>query len=226
MTSQPNLVLLNKGEYFLIRNSILIPNNQELLVILHQLRHILPEQRKRGISDYDVGFFQEFYALSAAKISITLERQYTDFFRIGNAITILVALVNQIDRFLALSLREQIDILILVAGSYQFLQAEVLKVVGKVREEIADARVVAVAQHGLAAKVLAVVPQLIVDVLQLSIELILLSLLGLVQILVCHPVVGFYPHYGAGRFYSANIQISSEVLPSGAIFGLQLSSCS
>ena len=226
MTSQPNLILLNESKYFLVRDGILMSNNQELLVILHQLRHILPEQREWRVGDDDVGFFQEFNALSAAEISITLERQHTDFFRIGNVVTILVALVNQIDRFLALTLREQIDILILVAGSYQFLQAEVLEVVGKVREEIADARVVAVAQHGLAAKVLAVVPQLIVDVLQLSIKLILLSLLGLVQILVCHPVVGFYPHYDAGRFYSANIAISSEVLPSGAIFGLQLSSCS
>ena len=94
MISQPNLVLLDEGKNFLVRDGILIPDNQELLVILNQLRNILPEQRKRRIGDDDVRLFQEFNTFSASKVSIAFQGQYADFFRIGNVVAVLVALIQ------------------------------------------------------------------------------------------------------------------------------------
>ena len=101
-------------------------------------------------------------------------------------VAILIAFVNKIYRFLALTLRKQIDVLVLVACGDELLQTEKFEVVGKIGEEIADARVITIAQHGLAAEMLAEMPQLVVDVFKLSVKLILFCLLRLIQILVGH----------------------------------------
>ena len=46
------VVLLNQPENLFIDNRIVIAYNQKLLLMLHQLLYVLPEQRKRRIS-YD-----------------------------------------------------------------------------------------------------------------------------------------------------------------------------
>ena len=104
-------------------------------------------------------------------------------------VAVLVAVVNQINGLLAIVLTEQVGILVLVARGDKPLQAKELKVIGKIRKEVRNSWVVAVAKHRLSAEMFAVVLQLLVDVLQLRVELVLLGLLGRAQVLVCHKLL-------------------------------------
>jgi hypothetical protein len=85
---------------------------------------------------------------------------------------------------------EQIRILILVAGRYQFLQTQLRKVVSKIVEEITCARVVAIAEHRFLFEVLNVVRQFSFDVGKDRVELVVLIAFRFVQKLVgrvsCH----------------------------------------
>ena len=56
--AHPNLVLHHKREDLFILDGILVPNYQELLLILDKLRHILPEKTERGICTHNIGLFQ------------------------------------------------------------------------------------------------------------------------------------------------------------------------
>ena len=94
---------------------------------------------------------------------------------------------------LALVPAEEVYVLVLVASGNKFFQSKELKVVSEISEEIAHARVVAITQHGLAAEVLAVMPQLVVDVFQLRVELVFLGLFCLVQILISHTLNRILP---------------------------------
>ncbi len=100
--------------------------------------------------------------------------------------TRLVALVYQIDSIFRLVLTEQVYILILIACRDKPLQSQKLKVIGKVSEEVADARIIAIAQYCFASEMLPIVPQFVIDVLQLRIEFIFLCCFRCIQILVCH----------------------------------------
>lgn len=101
-------------------------------------------------------------------------------------VAVLVAFIDKVNGAFTRALGEKIDILTLIAGGNQFLQAKKLEVVSKTFEEIAYARVIAVTEYRLTTEVLAVMPQLIDYVFKLSIELIFLGFLSPVQIPVCH----------------------------------------
>lgn len=67
-----------------------------------------------------------------------------------------------------------------IAGAEQALESQAGKVSSEVTREVAHCDVVTVAQHQLASKVVLVMDKLALDVAQLSVELVLLGLLGLV----------------------------------------------
>ncbi len=59
---------------------------------------------------------------------------------------------------------EQVRVLVFVAGGYQLLQFQLLKIVCEAVEEVADPRIVTVAQNGLTFEVRRVVLQFFFDV--------------------------------------------------------------
>ena len=119
-------------------------DNQKLLVMLNQLRHILPEQRKGRIRHHDVRVLQQHDALFTAEIAIALQVMHADFFHRGHAVLIARAVIFQLDRALGLVLAEHVGLLVLVAGRDQFLQTQHFKIAGEVAEEVADAQTQAV----------------------------------------------------------------------------------
>lgn len=137
-----------------------------------------------GIGDYDVGFFQQFYALGTSEIPVSFQRMNSDFLWAGNSVSILVSGIFQPDGVSTSALAEKVHVLILVAGSDEFLESEIFEIIGEVVEEIADARVVAVAEHGLAPEMLFITLQFILDVGQLGVEFIFLFFLRLVKAVV------------------------------------------
>ena len=168
---------------------IQVPDDKELLSKLHQLRDILPEQGERRIRHNDVRLFQQFDAFRRSEVSVALELVDADFLRIGNSVAIAVAEILQPDGLFAIVTGEEVTVLVFVAGRYQPFQPQRLELVREVEEEVGHARVVAVAQHRLAAKMLLVVRQFALDVLQLGVELVLFGLSGRVEGLVSHVVL-------------------------------------
>ncbi len=79
-------------------------------------------------------------------------------------------------------LTEQIEILILVTGRYQFLQAKNFEIEKEVFEEIADLRVITVAIHDFVPKMLLVMTKLVFNIRKLGIELIILCPFSLVHV--------------------------------------------
>ena len=71
-------------------------------------------------------------------------------------------------------LREKIPLRVLVTSGEQFLQPQMLEVVGKVMKEVADPWIITVAVNDLASEMLFVMPQLVLNIGQLGIELVLL----------------------------------------------------
>ena len=59
----PDSVLFDEWEHFLIGNSVLIADDDELLIMLHELSNVLTEEAKRWVSDHDVRFVQQLHAL-------------------------------------------------------------------------------------------------------------------------------------------------------------------
>ena len=180
--AKPYAVIHEQGEYLLVRDGILVSDDQKLLLVLHELRDILAEQRERRIGDDDVGLLQELNAFGAAEIAVPLELPDRHLVVVDDQVAVPVALVDLADRPFAVALREKIDILALVARRDKTLKLEFLEVVGEVLEEVAPARIVAVAEHDLALEMFLVVPQLVLDVHELRIELVLLAFLRQRQI--------------------------------------------
>jgi hypothetical protein len=96
-----------------------------------------------------------------------------DFIGIGESIAILVPLVHEVFSILEVMLAEQVGGVALIAGGYEPLELQLLKVVREVVEEVADERVVAVAEDGLALEMSGIVTQFLLDVRELGIKLIL-----------------------------------------------------
>jgi len=128
----------------------LTSENQELLSELHQLRDIFAEERERRVRDDDVRLHQQFDAFGRAEVAVTLQLVDADLLRIGNAVAVLVAVVDERDRALAVVLRKEVRRLVLVARRDEALQPQRLELEGEVVEEVGDARIVAVAQDRLA----------------------------------------------------------------------------
>ena len=70
--TKPNLVGHDQREHLLVLQRIHIPDDQKLLLVLHELRDILAEQRERRIGDDDVGLLQKLDALAAPEVAIAL----------------------------------------------------------------------------------------------------------------------------------------------------------
>jgi len=97
---------------------------------------------------------------------------------------IFVSGVFEVNRFFLVVLAEEVGRVVLVAGGYEPLQSEVLEVIREVKEEVADARVVAVAEDRFALEMLGVVLEFVFDVRQLRVELVLLGVFGFYEVFV------------------------------------------
>ena len=93
----------------------------------------------------------------------------------------VVAVVNQIDSLFRVVSTEQVGTVVFVAGGDNAFQPQRIEFEGKILEEIADARVVAVAENGFPSEKRIVMAQFFFDVGQLGVELVVLALFGLVQ---------------------------------------------
>jgi hypothetical protein len=51
---QPDPVLLEELEDFLVSTRVLVPDDYELLFVRYELRDVFPKQRKRRIGDDDI----------------------------------------------------------------------------------------------------------------------------------------------------------------------------
>ena len=67
--SKPNFILFNQRKHFFIGYSILMPYNQEFLLIFHKLPYIFTKKRERRICNHYIGFFQQLNALSRTEIT-------------------------------------------------------------------------------------------------------------------------------------------------------------
>ena len=179
--AEPHPVFLDQPEDLLVGDGVHVPDDQELLLVLHQLLNVLPKQRKRRIGDDDIRLLEQLDAFLAAKIAVAFQLVNADFVRVGDAVVVLVAVVFEVDSPLRRVLAEQVGVAVLVAGGDQLLQLQLLEVVREVVKEVADLGIVAVAQDGLALEMLRVMPQLLLDVGKLGVKLVLLGRLRGVQ---------------------------------------------
>lgn len=63
VAAKPDSVLFDEWEHFLIGNSVLIADDGELLIMLHELSNVLTEEAKRWVSDHDVSLVEQSHAL-------------------------------------------------------------------------------------------------------------------------------------------------------------------
>ena len=193
--THPHFISSNQWKNFFCRISVYIPDNQELLVVFHQLCYIFTEQREGWIGYDNICLFQQLYTLTTAEIAIAFQRVDAYFLWVGNVVAILVTIIYQIYCLFTLILTEQVHILILVASGDESLQPKKLKVISEVREKVAHPWVITIAQHRLSSEMFPIVSQLVVDVFQLRIKFVLLCLLGSIQIFVSHRlIVSNYQH--------------------------------
>ena len=71
----PYLIFFQKRKELFVCNGIDISNDDELFVVLHQLRNILAEETERRVGHHHVRFLENLDALIAAEISIALQRR-------------------------------------------------------------------------------------------------------------------------------------------------------
>ncbi len=172
--AQPQLVVLDEREDFLIGDRVLVPDDQELLPVLHELGNILLEEGEGRVGDHDVRLLEQLDALGAAEVAafregcagvgVLLEEEL-DVFDAGRTVSgdILHFLDLDGDRLGLLALAIALIVLTerklcagdwgaVVAGGYQFFQPELVEVGGEVLEEVALEGVVTVAVDDLAAE--------------------------------------------------------------------------
>ena len=197
--AQPKAVFHHKRENLFCRQGIDIANDEELLLVSHQLRKIFPEEGKRRIGDDDVGLPEEFDAFGRAEVSVAAQFADADFFGVRNPVAVLVAVIDEVYGTLAVVPGKQIDVLVLVAGGDESFEPEGLELVGEIMEEVGNARIVAVAENGLAPEVVAVVSDFFRDVGELRVELVLFRRLGGRQRMGAHVVFLSFPARRRGR---------------------------
>ena len=115
-----------------------------MLAIFDKLSDVLTEQRERRICHYNIRLLQQFYTFRATEITVTLKVSDADVLWVWNAGLVIVPAVFKVDGVFSIIPAEQVTILILVAGGDELLEAQFLKVVREVVEEVADPRIVAV----------------------------------------------------------------------------------
>ena len=78
----------------------MVPNDEELFLVLYELRDVFTEEGERRIGDDDIGFLEEFDALGRAEVAVALEARedvlavLDEVFDVGDvnrAIAVLVA---------------------------------------------------------------------------------------------------------------------------------------
>ena len=115
-------------------------------------------------------------------IAVAVQLLESNSFGSGNFATVFFARVFKINGFLGIVLAKQIGVLAFVAGRDEFFQPQLHEFVGKIMEEIADARVVAIAKNDFAFEMLLVMAEFLFDVGKLRVKLILFRFPCLVQI--------------------------------------------
>ena len=181
-----SLPVIGSSEDFFVVDRIFISNDDKLLPVFNQLRHIFAEEREGRVGDDDVGLLEEFNALRRAKVAVALKLADANFLRVGNSVAIPVAKVFQPNRPLTLVPRKEVALLVLVAGGDESFQPQSLELICEIVEEVGDARVIAVAKDSFTPKVFLVMAEFVFDVRKLRVELILFRLLRRVQVAVCH----------------------------------------
>jgi hypothetical protein len=134
-------------------------DDEKFLFVFHQLLNIFAKKRERWIGDNNVGLFQKRDTFVTAKVAVAFEMMYADFLGVRQTVATFVAVILEIDTLFRLVRTEQISVLVLVAGGDELLEFQLLEIVGEVMEEIADAGVVTIAEHGLALEVLGVMAE-------------------------------------------------------------------
>lgn len=71
--AEPHPVVLDQGENLLVRDGVLIPDDEELLAVLNQLGDVFAEQRERRVGHHNIRLCQQLDALRAAKIAVAFE---------------------------------------------------------------------------------------------------------------------------------------------------------
>ncbi len=201
--SKPQFVFLNERENLQVGDRIRVPDDQELLPVLHELSDILLEEGKRRVGDHDVRLHEQLDAVGAAEVAASREacagvgvllQEELDIFDPGRAVSvdILHFLDFDGDRLGLWALAITLVVLTecelcagdrgaVVAGGDELFEAELVEVGGEVLEEVALEWVVAVAVDDLAAEGVGVELQvgldLFLNVDVLGVELVLLGFL-------------------------------------------------
>jgi len=213
--AEPNLVVLDKRKYLLVRYRILRPYDDKLLAVFDELRHVFAEEGEGRVGGHHVCFFQHFHAFSRAEVAVAPELcqhvlvaayQYVHVGHVHSPVAVHVGHFGNLNLVGAAGAgavglggmkvvgvfevvvgeeRGSIQFLprhgrAVVAGRHELPQPPSVEVEGEELEEVALVRVVAVAQHRLSPKELAIVFQLAGDVLQPGVELILFRYLSVV----------------------------------------------
>ena len=148
--------------------------DRELLAATYKERKEIEKPRERRVRHDDIRLVEEAEAFGAVEAAVALQLPDGNLVAIDLAVPIGVAVVDLVDGLSARLLREEIDVLALVAGGDDALQPKDLETAREVLEEIAAAWVIAVAEDGLARELRTVVAHLVLDVGELRIMLIVL----------------------------------------------------
>ncbi len=170
--TKPYPVVPDKREHLLVGDGVHIPDNQELLFVLHELGNVFAKQRKRRIGHHDVRLSQKPDAFRAAEIAVALQWRDAYVLDLGKPLAVAEAVIFELDRPLEIMPRKQVDVLVPVAGRYQLLQSKVSEFQGEILEEIADRRIVAIAIDRLPPELVPVVRQFFLNVGKLRIEFV------------------------------------------------------
>lgn len=207
VVAQPQAIIPQQWESLLVGDGVLIADDDELFVIIHQRRHVFPEQAERRIGHDDVGLVEQLQAFLGPEVAravcavamqlgqLVLARvqQVPDVVHIQPSVAGGVA--EDVDDGLvrpAVSSRILVHVIVeqgwlvlaagdggaRVAGGDELLQPEGVEVQCEVLEEVRLERVVAVAQDDLAFEMFPVVNELVLDVGHACVELVVLGLLG------------------------------------------------
>ncbi len=69
----PEFVGFDEGKYLLVSDRVLVPDDQELLPVFHELGDVLAEKGKGRIGDDDVRLFQKLDALGTTEVTSAVQ---------------------------------------------------------------------------------------------------------------------------------------------------------
>lgn len=137
--AEPHLIFFDERKHFFVRDRIHVAYNQELLLVIDQLLHILAKETERRIRDDDVGLLKKLHTLFASEVAVFRERRpfvvpvraelLCNIFQIELAIAVHIPhfIDNEpIRRYLRPSFRRirLLQYLLLVAGEKRWLKHE------------------------------------------------------------------------------------------------------